>query len=76
MNSTRLKQILAQAVRVSPEDIDDSADQLSLPEWDSLSHIDLLDGIEQALPGALQRHPQLATATSFEELALILVDED
>lgn len=76
MNSTELKRILAQAVRVSPEDVDDSADQLSLPEWDSLSHIDLLEGIEQALPGALRMHPQLATATSFKELAVILVDED
>ena len=45
----RLRSLLADAMRVAPEEIDLEASNETLPGWDSLSHLNLIAAIEQDL---------------------------
>lgn len=76
MKRSHLQRIVAKALSIDSDAVDEHSSQESLPNWDSLAHLEILQGIEALSPGSLSEIPGLVDATSFEELLDLLHVED
>lgn len=48
MAERHLFEIVSQALRIEPDRLDEGTSYQSIPEWDSLGHVSLMEALEEA----------------------------
>lgn len=69
-----IKQIIKEALGIKREIADDD-NQSSIPEWDSLGHLNILTALDKAFDGKAASIENLAQATSVKEIVQIFRKE-
>jgi len=65
-------EIVAEAIGVPVESLGANSSSGNVNGWDSLGHLAVLDGLDQAFPGITSRAPELSSAESVAEIVDIL----
>jgi acyl carrier protein len=70
----KLKQIMSNLFEIEEDEITDEASVLSIENWDSLKHINLIIAIEEQF-GITIDEDEMVEMTSFTEIKRILRDK-
>ncbi|MBB4284612.1 acyl carrier protein [Roseospira goensis] len=66
-----LRSVMSQVLRLPVDAIDDDASMRTLPQWDSLKHMDLIVSLEEAY-GLTLDGDEIAAMTSYGAIAAVL----
>jgi hypothetical protein len=68
MKKIEICKILEECFEMPIGSINEKMVSSDISDWDSLGHFALLEFIESKYPGIIEKYPQLAQASSVEEL--------
>lgn len=74
LDETKLKQVVADVLEVEPDAIDDQFSMDTVEKWDSLRHMNLVLGIEDAF-GITIPDDEAANITSWPLIRLVVAEQ-
>ena len=74
-NDNDLIKIIANALSISVDDVDEDSNSDNLAEWDSLGHLSILSSLDEQTIGKTSDIEGLSEMDSFKKLREILIKE-
>lgn len=68
----RVREVVADALRLPKERVEDASSMENVSEWDSFGHLNILVALNKRFDGKAKGVPGLAKATSVKKIAALL----
>ena len=75
LNDNYLKKIIANALSISVDEVDEDSNSDNIAEWDSLGHLSILSSLDEQTKGKTSDIEGLSEMDSFKKLREILIKE-
>ena len=75
LNDNYLKKIIANALSISVDEVDEDSNSDNIAEWDSLGHLSILSSLDEQTNGKTSDIEGLSEMDSFKKLREILIKE-